>query len=226
MYLDRDSKRVVLVRHTSGGFGFGSAAAAVSVWEAGLEQNHKPPTVVQPVSLEVPFRRHPRKVPVLLLVLLLSKSQNRMPFPDEMELKTGEEDEVCVLEVRAKTHQFVEKKQVAITSYETRAVHPLYLPHRPIVRQRKRTRKWPKRSRCLLLRVQSKTKRRKKNKPKESQEEKTSETVETKAEKEEQEQKPKAESSSKEASRLARARYRSTSHPSKKQGPQSSSTKT
>ena len=103
--------------NTSGGFGFGSGGGGGFSVGSGFQSQAA--TVVQPVSLEVPFRRHPRKVPVLPLVLLLLKSEPHA-FPDEMkELKTGEEDEVCVLEVRAKTHQFVEKKQVAVTSYET-----------------------------------------------------------------------------------------------------------
>ena len=115
-------------------------------------------------------------------------------FPDEMELKTGEEDEVCVLEVRAKTHQFVEKNQVQSDAATKQDSAPSVPPSssNTTAAKEKDEKSGQKESDTSTTATSAEQDETTKEKPKESQEE-TNQDAESKEGKEE-EQKPKASS--------------------------------
>lgn len=49
--------------------------------------------------------------------------EQQVAFPEQVDLKTGEEDEVCILELRAKSHVLVEKQETKQTEQVDDSVH-------------------------------------------------------------------------------------------------------
>ena len=180
---------------TSGGFGFGSGGGGFSLG-SGFGAKSQAANSSTASVFGSAFSATSSESASTAFGATSSKPAEPHAFPDEMELKTGEEEEVCVLEVRAKTHQFVEKKQVASQATKQDSA-PSVPPSSSNSSAKEKDEEIGQKESEPTTTSAERDETTEEEQPKESQEEKGSETAETKAEKEEQEQKPKAESSSK-----------------------------
>jgi hypothetical protein len=177
--------------NTSGGFGFGKSGGGFSVGSGFGAKSQAANSSTASVFGSGFSGTSSESASTAFGATSSSSKPEAHAFPDEMELKTGEEDEVCVLEVRAKTHQFVEKNQVQSDAATKQDSAPSVPPSssNTTAAKEKDEKSGQKESDTTMSAEQDETT---KEKPKESQEE-TNQDAESKEGKKE-EQKPKASS--------------------------------
>jgi hypothetical protein len=177
--------------NTSGGFGFGNSGGGFSVGSGFGAKSQAANSITASVFGSGFSGTSSESASTAFGATSSSSKPEAHAFPDEMELKTGEEDEVCVLEVRAKTHQFVEKHQVQSDAATKQDSAPSVPPSssNTTAAKEKDEKSGQKESDTTMSAEQDETT---KEKPKESQEE-TNQDAESKEGKKE-EQKPKASS--------------------------------
>jgi hypothetical protein len=177
--------------NTSGGFGFGKSGGGFSVGSGFGAKSQAANSSTASVFGSGFSGTSSESASTAFGATSSSSKPEAHAFPDEMELKTGEEDEVCVLEVRAKTHQFVEKNQVQSDAATKQDSAPSVPPSssNTTAAKEKDEKSGQKESDTTTSAEQDETT---KEKPKESQEE-TNQDAESKEGKKE-EQKPKASS--------------------------------
>lgn len=177
--------------NTSGGFGFGKSGGGFSVGSGFGAKSQAANSSTASVFGSGFSGTSSESASTAFGATSSSSKPEAHAFPDEMELKTGEEDEVCVLEVRAKTHQFVEKNKVQSDAATKQDSAPSVPPSssNTTAAKEKDEKSGQKESDTTMSAEQDETT---KEKPKESQEE-TNQDAESKEGKKE-EQKPKASS--------------------------------